>query len=641
MDKFTRQGLAAFCDGTGYRSQEVLGAHFTRKLEKDGVIFRTWAPNAKSVSVVGDFNGWRRSATPMRRHDEYGVWIVFVPGLVKFDTYKYSIESREGVVSLKADPFALHFETPPANASKIMDTAGFKWSDKRWLNARAKRNHNQSPMNIYEVHPGSWRRYGDGNLFDYGKLAGELAEYAADMGYTHVELMPITEYPDDSSLGYEATGYFAPTSRYGQPRQLMQLVNTLHKAGIGVILDWSPACFSKDGNGLGRYDGTPCFEYADPIKGEHKKWGTAVFDFGRPQVQSFLISSALFWIEQYHIDGLRVGGVTSMLYLDYDREEWVPNARGGKENLEAALFLKKLNSTLLTLHPDVLTIAEESTAWPMVTKPPGAGGLGFSLKWNMGRVTDMLEYTALDPIYRAYSHDKLTFSTYDAFSENYVLPFSHNEVAGGKESLIERMPGSYEQKFAGARVLLGYMMSHPGKKLLFMGCEFGQFAQWDFRKELDWLLLDYEAHRQLRLFVKALNHFYLENPALWQIETSGEGFRWVVTDDAKQNIVVFRRLDDRENELLVICNFTPVEREQYRIGIARDTDYRQVFSTDEDRFGGDTRDIPPPVPCEDIPAHGQQHSISLRIPPMSALWLCPDKPPKRPRASNKKTAGGR
>ena len=631
MNKAISAQLRAFQEGTDDRIQELLGSHITVKGGKSGVIFRTWAPRAAQVAVVGDFNSWDTAQTPMRWAAEFGVWEAFVPGLENFCTYKYCITAKNGNAVLKSDPFAFHFETPPQNASKVMELTGFRWSDSVWMKKRAARNHFNSPMNIYEVHLGSWRRYPNGNLFDYEKLAEELAAYAKEMGYTHVELMPIAEHPYDGSWGYQVTGYFAPTSRYGTPQQFGKFVNTLHKAGIGVILDWVPAHFPKDEHGLYEYDGSPCFEYTDPQKHEHAGWGTRVFDFGKPQVQSFLISNLLFWVEQYHIDGFRLDAVASMLYLDYDRKSgnWSPNIYGGRENLEAIDFLRKLNSTVLTKHPDVLMIAEESTAWPLVTKPPYAGGLGFHYKWNMGWMNDMLHYTSLDPIYRAYNHDKLTFSMFYAFSEDFVLPISHDEVVHGKCSLIEKMPGEYEQKFAGVRVFLGYMMSHPGKKLLFMGSEFGQFIEWNYSQELDWLLLDYEAHQQLSHFVRTLNHFYLKEPALWQVENSWEGFQWIVPNDTNQNIIVFRRIDEKERELIVVCNFSPVLRQDYRIGVPHAKSYTQVLCSDDLAFGGTGQGNPANIPCENIPMHNSEHSISLTVPPLSVTWLRSGRPARQ------------
>ena len=625
VPKKTANALNAFSRGENHRIHQILGNHSEKRRGKQGVVFRTWAPNAKTVSVVGDFNDWNEEKNPCILLEDTGIWEAFLTGVEPYDTYKYAVTGKNGQTVLKSDPFALHFETPPANASKVLDLHPFPWTDTRWMEQRRTKNHYHSPINIYELHLGSWRRYPDGNPFDYIKLARELAAYLKEMGYTHVELMPITEHPYDGSWGYQVTGYFAPTSRYGTPSQFKEFVNILHRAGIGVLMDWVPAHFPKDAHGLYEYDGGPCYEYADPKKSEHSGWGTRVFDFGKPEVRSFLISSALFWIEEYHIDGLRLDAVASMLYLDYDRQQsgWTPNIYGGRENLEAVEFLQLFNQSILTLHPDVMMMAEESTAWPLVTKPPHVGGLGFHFKWNMGWMNDMLHYTSLDPIYRAFNHDKLTFSMFYAFSENFVLPISHDEVVHGKCSLLEKMPGDYEAKFAGAKTFLGYMMSHPGKKLLFMGCEFAQFIEWDYQKELDWLLLDYESHRQFQHFVKTLNHFYLKHPCLWQVEDSWEGFQWVVSDDSSQSVVVFRRIDEEENELVVVCNFSPVARSNYRFGVKTARSYTRVLSSDDVEFGGSGTCGQTKYLCEKIPMHGYQRSISIELPALCALWFKP------------------
>ena len=616
--------LKDFLKGENYRAYTYLGTHPAEENGEKGTVLRTWAPSARSISVVGSFNDWDREKHPMKQIAGTGVWEGFVAGIGEYDPYKFSIESVTGKVVLKSDPYAFHYETPPNNASKYLDIAGYKWSDKRWMQERSVKNHYHSPMNVYEIHLGSWRKYEDGNYFDYEKMAEELAPYLKDMGYTHVEIMPITEFPYDPSWGYQVTGYFAPTSRYGTPRQFMKFVDLLHREGIGVLLDWVPAHFPKDGYGLYEFDGGPSYEYSDPLKSEHDGWGTRVFDFGKPEVRSFLISSAMFWIEEYHIDGLRLDAVASMLYLDYDRQgkRWSPNIHGGRENLEAIEFLQKLNQAVLQAHPDALMIAEESTAWPLVTKPPQVGGLGFNFKWSMGWMNDMLQYTSLDPIFRAYNHDKLTFSMFYAFSENYILPISHDEVVHGKASLLGKMPGDYDQKFAGVRAFLGYMMSHPGKKLLFMGSEFGQVIEWDFQKELDWMLLDFESHRQLKEYVKTVNHFYLDNPCLYQIEDSWDGFKWVVSDDNNQNIVVFRRMDEQDRELVVVCNFSLVTRESYRFGVRPAGSYRQVLSSDSVEFGGAGTDNGT-VATEEIPFHGLQDSISVTVPAMSVTWFAP------------------
>ena len=564
---------------------EFLGSHFTVQNEEMGALFRVWAPHAKNVCVVGDFNNWQLHKNSMSLVKN-GVWECFIAGTEQYQAYKYAIETKAGDVLFKADPFAFHAETAPGTASKLYRLGGYRWQDAEFLNKRDQTNIYKSPVNIYEVHLGSWKRFGDGNTLDYVTLANELSSYVLKMGYTHVELMPVTEYPFEGSWGYQVTGYFAPTSRYGTPEQFMQFVDIMHQNGIGVILDWVPAHFPKDAFGLYRFDGEPCFEYADPLKGEHKEWGTVVFDYGRPEVQSFLISSALFWLKNYHVDGLRVDAVASMLYLDYGREagQWRPNIHGSNENLEAVAFFKELSRQVFEISGSVMLIAEESTAWPMVTKPPYDGGLGFNFKWNMGWMNDMLRYMSMDPLGRKYNHDALTFSFFYAFSENYVLPISHDEVVHGKRSMIEKMSGDYEQKFASLRAFYGYMMAHPGKKLLFMGQEFAQFIEWRYDEQLDWLLLDYEAHRQMQAYVKALNGFYKASAPLWQQDLSWEGFSWIANDDKDQSVIAFRRIDDAGQELIVICNFVPVTRENYRIGLPFAGEYTCCFNSDDEAF---------------------------------------------------------
>ena len=610
--------LYLFHEGTNAKAYEYLGAHPV----DGGVCFRVWAPNVQWAGVAGDFNGWQPDKAPMTRISS-GVWECFVDGVNRYDAYKYYFRTADGREFYKSDPFAFHCETRPGTASKYYGELDFDWSDKGWLRKRKKGDIYSSPMNIYEVHAGSWQLYDDGNPLSYRDLADRLIPYVKDMGYTHIELLPVMEYPFDGSWGYQVTGYFAPTSRYGTPEDFAYFVNAAHNAGIGVILDWVPAHFPKDTYGLYEFDGGACYEYADPRKGEHLQWGTRVFDYGKPEVQSFLVSSAMFWISEYHIDGLRVDAVASMLYLDYGRDDgnWIPNCHGGRENLEAVAFLKKLNESVFREHGDVLMIAEESTAWPMVSRPTYLGGLGFNFKWNMGWMNDCLRYFSLDGLARKFNHDCLTFSFFYAFSENFVLPISHDEVVHGKCSLINKMPGTYEEKFAGVRSFLGYMMSHPGKKLLFMGCEFGQFIEWNYKQQLDWLLLDYEAHRQLKSYVSALNKFYLANSPLWEIDYSWEGFSWIVSDDSSNSVVAYIRRDKKENELIALCNFTSVTRQKYRIGVPKPGTYRVVFSSALPEFGGKGESTVGSVRAKKKPMHGYEYSIELDIEGLSCMYI--------------------
>ncbi|MBQ3499744.1 MAG: 1,4-alpha-glucan branching protein GlgB [Clostridia bacterium] len=612
--------LYLFDRGENARAYEYLGAHFC---EDGSVVFRVWAPNAVSVSVVGEFNGWQGGASPMSRVDDSGVWETVIGGLKVFDTYKFAIRTKDGRELFKCDPFAFHSETRPANASKLYDIEGYEWHDSKWLEKRRKTSVYDSPVNIYEVHAGSWKQYDDGNFLSYRAMADELVDYVKDMGYTHIEFMPLSEYPFDGSWGYQVTGYFAPTSRYGEPKDLMYLVDKCHQAGIGVIMDWVPAHFPKDAHGLYEFDGTTCYEYSDPRKGEHYDWGTRVFDYGKPQVQSFLMSSAAIWLDKYHFDGLRIDAVASMLYLDYGRNDgqWIANEKGGNENLEAIAFLQKLNESIFRDYFDCMMIAEESTAFPMVSKPVFMGGLGFNFKWNMGWMNDCMRYFSLDGIHRKNNHNCLTFSFFYAFSENFVLPISHDEVVHGKCSLINKMPGTYEEKFAGVRSFLGYMYAHPGKKMLFMGQEFGQFIEWKYDSGLDWLLLDYESHKKLQDYTRALNKFYAKNAPLWESDFGWEGFNWISSNDNSNSVIAFRRIDKKGKEIIAVSNLTPVFRSGYEIGVPYAGTYEVVFNSDDEAFGGTGKGSAGKIKTNERPMHGHEQSISLELAGLSTVYL--------------------
>ena len=612
--------LYLFYQGKNSESYKFFGVH---AIEEDGVKkhrFRVWAPNAVSISVVGDFNNWKRDSHPMHTIAD-GVWETVIENLAQFDAYKYSIETRSGELLMKSDPYANHFETRPANASKIYESS-YTWHDDAWLEQKKKQIIYKSPMNIYEVHLDSWKRNPDNTVLDYVTFAKQMIPYMLKMSYTHIEFMPLTEYPFDGSWGYQVTGYFAPTSRYGTPDQFREMIDLFHQNGIGVILDWVPAHFPKDAAGLYEFDGTCCYEYTDPRKMEHKSWGTRVFDYGKGEVRSFLISSACYWLDQFHLDGLRVDAVASMLYLDYDRRdgEWTPNINGGHENLEAVEFFRNLNEAVFAKHPDVLMIAEESTAWPLVTKPTDIGGLGFNFKWNMGWMNDMLQYMSLDPIYRAFNHDKLTFSFFYCFSENYILPISHDEIVYGKCSMIRKMPGYDTDKFSSYRAFLAYMMAHPGKKMLFMGQEFAQVNEWNYETQLDWNLLEKPEHQKMQDFVAALNKLYLDTPAMWDNDDSWSGFSWISHDDYKQSVISFRRIADDGSEIIIVCNFVPVTRTDYKIGVPFHDEYELLFSTDAEKFGGQGLALEKYEPL-DFSMHGFDQSISLTLPALSVLYL--------------------
>ncbi len=610
-----------FHEGSHYYSYQMMGAHPTGEEGVSGVRFAVWAPNARAVRVVGDFNRWDGSNHAMAKIADSGIWVLFVPELGEGTIYKYEVHSAQGVKH-KSDPYGFYAELRPHTASIVYQIQGYKWQDQKWQ--REKTASYERPMLIYEVHLGSWRQRALEEFLTYRELADQLVDYVVDMGYTHIEILPIVEHPFDGSWGYQATGYYAVTSRYGTPHDFMYLVDRAHQHGIGVIMDWVPSHFCKDDHGQRFFDGTPTFEYADPMKAENRGWGTANFDLGKPEVHSFLISNAFFWFREFHIDGLRVDAVANMLYLDYGKKrgDWRPNRYGGRENLEAIEFIKKLNTAVFKEFRHPLMMAEESTAWPLVSRPAYVGGLGFNYKWNMGWMNDILEYMELDPIYRQYHHSLLTFSFMYAFSENFILPLSHDEVVHGKRSLLNKMPGDYWQKFAGLRALYGYMMGHPGKKLLFMGGEFGQFIEWKYRESLDWHLLDYPLHARLHQYVKDLNHLYLGQKCLWQQDFDWQGFEWIDPHDSSQSVVSFiRRGKDEDDFIIVICNFTPVVRYDYRIGVPLAGSYREIWNSDEEKYGGSGQVNSPRLFSEDIPWHNQPHSLLLKLPPLAAVYL--------------------
>jgi 1,4-alpha-glucan branching enzyme len=618
--------MKRFHAGQHYECYEFMGAHVSQEGGQNGVRFTTWAPNARSVSVTGDFNDWHGGEPyVLERISEGGLWSAFISGISEGDIYKYEIISPEGKRLLKADPYAFYAEKRPNTASIVANPMPFSWNDEGWLNKRAQIDIYKSPLNIYEVHMGSWRRKENGEFLTYAELANLLPKYARDMGYTHIELMPIMEHPLDASWGYLITGYYAVTSRYGTIDEFKYFINACHENGIGVILDWVPGHFCKDAHGLYRYDGTPLYEYQDPRRAETEGWGAANFDLGRPEVKSFLISNAFYWLKEFHVDGFRVDAVANMLYLDYGKQDgqWVPNIYGGRENLESIGFLHQLNEALFKEYPDLIMIAEESTTWPMVSKPVYVGGLGFNFKWNMGWMNDTLKYITMDPIYRKYYHSLMTFSMMYHYSENFILPISHDEVVHGKKALVDKMWGDYWNKFAGLRAYMLYMYTHPGKKTIFMGCEFAQFIEWRFYEQLEWFLIErFDMHKKIHDFFKTLNHFYLENPALWQLDYYAEGFEWIDPNNTEQSIFVYMRKTDHPSDTLVIvCNFTPIVYYDYKIGVPYPGAYDEILNTDDIGFGGSGQVMGQTLYAEEGRWHNQDYHLTIKVPPMAGVVL--------------------
>ena len=618
--------LYLFHQGTNYHAYEMLGAHFVERDGKKGVRFAVWAPHAKSISVVGDFNEWDTRVNPMTRGRDGEIWEVFIPDIEEGAVYKYAIEPQWGGPRImKADPYGFYAEKKPNTASRVYDLSKYEWKDGDWFEQKKKESSYERPMLTYEVHAGSWRRTKDGEYLSYRDLADQLIDYVKKMNYTHIEFMPLCEHPFDGSWGYQITGYYAVTSRFGTPDDFRYLVDKAHENGIAIIMDWVPGHFCKDEQGQRHFDGQTLYESDNEQLAENWEWGTTNFDYGRTEVQSFLISNAMFWFEEFHIDGLRIDAVANMLYLNYGRKdgEWTPNKYGDTGNLEAMDFLKKLNESIFKYHPQALMIAEESTAWPLISKPVYMGGMGFNYKWNMGWMNDMLKYMSLDPIYRKWNHDKVTFSFMYAFSENFVLPLSHDEVVHGKCSLISKMPGDYWQKFAGLRTFFAYWIAHPGKKLLFMGGEFGQFIEWNYDDSLDWHLpQQYPMHKKMLEYSRALNKFYCDHKALWQVDFDWNGFQWIDCNDNENSIVSFiRKAEDASDYLVAVCNFTPEVRHGYRIGVPEKGSYIEVFNSDDEAFGGSGVKNEGEIKTEDVKWHDRDQSIVLTIPPMATIYL--------------------
>ena len=623
--QFTELDQYLFGQGTHYDIYRKLGAHPTIQRRKKGVYFAVWAPNARSVSVVGEFNNWNTQANPMKKVGPIGVYETFIPGAKVGDLYKFYIIGYHGEELYKADPYGNEAELRPGTASRIADISDYKWKDTTWMKRRPEFDEIRDPMAIYEVHPGSWKKHeakdeDDPGFYNYRELAHELAAYVKKMGYTHVELMGIAEHPFDGSWGYQVTGYYAPTRRYGSPRDFMYFVDYMHEKGIHVILDWVPAHFPKDEHGLGRFDGQPLYEHPDPRRGEHPHWGTYIFNYGKREVENFLIANGLFWLKEFHVDGLRVDAVASMLYLDYGKDdgEWLPNEKGGNENYDAINLFRHMNEQFEKQCPGTEIIAEESTAWAGVTSPVSMNGLGFLFKWNMGWMNDFLEYMKLDPYFRANNHGKLTFSMQYAYSENFIQVLSHDEVVHGKGSMIEKMPGEYEDKFANLRTAYGFMYGHPGKKLLFMGQEFAQFREWSEKRSLDWELLDYDMHKKMQAYVRELNKLYEKYDAMYVNDCEPIGFEWMSCDNANMSIVSFvRRGSSAKDQLLFICNFTPVQYEEYRTGVPCAGEYTKILSSDDEKFGGTGVNVKKVVKAEKIECEKKEYSIELNLPPMS------------------------
>jgi 1,4-alpha-glucan branching enzyme len=611
-----------FHEGSHFQSYRMLGAHLTVRDGISGVRFAVWAPNALEVRVVGEFNCWQGKGHLMQRLGDSGIWELFVPSIVTGTVYKYEITTREGKRKLKADPYAFWAEVRPGTASKVFPLDDYNWQDDRWREGKPAAGGVCQPLSIYEVHLGSWRRNPDGTLYSYRQLAAELVDYVADLAFTHIEVLPLAEHPFDGSWGYQATGYYAPTSRYGNPDDFKYFVNKCHERGIGVIMDWVPGHFCKDDQGLRLFDGRPIYESGFSGLAENLGWGTLNFDFSRPEVWSFLIGNALYWLDIFHVDGLRADAVANIMFRDYGKQpgEWLPNRFGGKEDLEAIEFIKKLNEVVHQYYPQALVIAEESTAWPMLTRPVYLGGLGFDYKWNMGWMNDTLRYISLDPVYRKWEHNLLTFSLLYAFSENFLLPLSHDEVVHGKKSLLDKMPGDYWRKFANLRAFYGYFIAHPGKKLLFMGGEFGQFSEWSEARELDWRLLDFEMHANMKQYVRDLNRYYRQDPTFWQVDDNWQGFEWIDCHDYCQSIISFLRKSKDGEFTVVLCNFTPVVRHDYRIGVPKPGRYREVFNSDLSRYGGSGVGNSDLV-ADETAWHNQPCSVSVTVPPLATIYL--------------------